>query len=162
MDGDRKYSQRGYQESGSEPRHGNHRDERPRPTGPRPPIDITGPRLPRLVQPVTASRCFNCSSQLPPGIDFNGACPKCNAQLHCCKQCSHFDSLTRFQCVKPIPVRIALKDRANECSLFAPQVTVARDAAALPPPRPNGAGLNAAPPRNASDARSAFEDLFKK
>jgi hypothetical protein len=162
MDGDRKYSQRGYQESGSEPRNGNHREDRPKHTGPRPPIDITGPRLPRLVQSVTASRCFNCSSQLPPGIDFRGNCPKCNAQLHCCKQCSHFEPATRFQCVKPIALRIAVKDQANECTMFAPRVTVARDAIAPAPVRPVAAGMNSAPPRNASDARSAFESLFKK
>ena len=162
MDGDRKYSQRGYQESGSEPRNGHDRGDRPKPSAPRPPIDITGPRLPRLVQSVTASRCFNCSSQLPPGTDFRGTCPKCTVQLHCCKQCSHFEPSTRFQCVKPIPIRIVEKDKANECTLFSPRVTVARDAVAPPPARPVTPGLNTAPPRNASDARSAFESLFKK
>jgi hypothetical protein len=163
MDGDRKYKQRGYQDSGAEPRGGGtHREDRPRPSGPRLPIDITGPRLPRLVQAVTASRCFSCSTQLPPGTDFKGVCPKCQAQLHCCKQCSHFEPSTRFQCVKPIPVRIAVKDQANDCPLFSPRVTVARDAIA-PPVRPGGRpDLSSAPPRNASDARSAFESLFKK
>ena len=163
MDGDRKYKQRGYQESGSEPRGGAHREDRPKPPGPRLPIDITGPRLPRLVQAVTASRCFSCSTQLPPGTDFKGTCPKCQAQLHCCKQCSHFEPSTRFQCVKPIPVRIAVKDQANDCALFSPQVTVARDAIAAPMAKPGGRpDLNSAPPRTASDARSAFESLFKK
>jgi len=163
MDGDRKYRQRGYQDSGSEPRGGGYREDRPKPPGPRLPIDITGPRLPRLVQAVTASRCFSCSTQLPPGTDFKGNCPKCQAQLHCCKQCSHFEPSTRFQCVKPIPVRIAVKDQANDCPLFSPQVTVARDAIAPTGVKPGGRpDLNSAPPRTASDARSAFESLFKK
>lgn len=163
MDGDRKYRQRGYQDSGSEPRVGGYREDRPKPAGPRLPIDITGPRLPRLVQAVTASRCFSCSTQLPPGTDFKGNCPKCQAQLHCCKQCSHFEPSTRFQCVKPIPVRIAVKDRANDCPLFSPQVTVARDAIAPSAVKPAGRpDLTSAPPRTASDARSAFESLFKK
>src|SRR5712664_1579558 len=137
MDGDRKYSQRGYQESdrnGSKPfRNG---DDRPRQQGPRPPIDVTGPRLPRLVQAVTAARCYNCATQLPNGTAFTGNCPKCGAALHCCKQCAHFEPSTRFQCLKPIPVRIPLKDKANECTLFAPRVTVARDASPAPPPAP--------------------------
>ncbi len=102
-------------------------DGRPKPSGPRPPIDVTGPRLPRLVQSVAASRCFKCAATLPPGTDFTGTCPKCNAQLHCCKQCVNFESSTRFQCMKPIPVRIAIKDQANECTLFSPRVTVARE-----------------------------------
>jgi len=172
MDSDRKYRQHGYadspsyasngQRSGSNG-HGN--QEKPRPSGPRPSIDITGPRLPRLVQAVAASRCYSCATTLPPGTEFSGTCPKCNVQLHCCKQCVHFEPSTRFQCMKPVPVRIALKDQANECTLFKPRVTVAREVTSsgmsggsrLPVP-----SMNTPPPRNASDARDAFDRLFKK
>jgi hypothetical protein len=120
MDSDRKYRQPGYMDSDrSDFRERRGGDERPRTPGPKPPLDITGPRLPRLVQAVTAARCFNCSTQLPNGIDWNGNCPKCNTPLHCCKQCSYFEPSTRFQCLKPIPVRIPLKDKANECTLFS-------------------------------------------
>jgi hypothetical protein len=78
--------------------------------------------------------------------------------LHCCKQCTYFEPATRFQCLKPIPVRIALKDKANECSLFSPRVTVARDgSAAAPPPSPI-----AESPTSPDAARSAFDKLFKK
>jgi hypothetical protein len=127
MDGDRKYKQSGYHESGNN-NGGNGASQKPRqPQGPRPSIDITGPRLPRLVQTVTASRCYSCATTLPDGIDFKGTCPKCNAALHCCKQCSHFEPSTRFQCLKPIPVRIVGKDLVNECEMFSPRVTVARD-----------------------------------
>ncbi len=162
MDGDRKYKQRGYMESyNGDPR----RDDRPKAPGPKPPLDVTGPRLPRLVQTVTASRCYNCSATLPQDIDFRGACPKCNAELHCCKQCAYFEPSTRFQCLKPVPARIPVKDKANECSLFSPRVTVARDAAT----GAGSAGPSARPalplvdePRNASDARLAFDRLFKK
>jgi len=160
MDGDRKYSQRGYQESernGSKVfRNGDHK-----PSGPRPPIDITGPRLPRLVQSVTATRCFSCSTQIVASTDLNAVCPKCQVKLHCCKQCSHFEPSTRFQCTKPIPARIPLKDQQNECSLFTPRVTVARDAVNQVAKVPVQ-DLNSAAPRTASDARSAFESLFKK
>ncbi|MGA8027039.1 MAG: hypothetical protein WB992_07825 [Bryobacteraceae bacterium] len=159
MDGDRKYRQHGYYDSdrGSD----SFRSERPRPQGPKPPLDVTGPKLPRLVQNVVASRCFNCTVALAPDTDFKGTCPKCGAALHCCKQCVNFDSSTRFQCVKPIPVRIAIKDQANTCELFSPRVTVARDVA------PSGSVSNGdhvldASPRNAKDARAAFDNLFKK
>lgn len=130
MDGDRKYKQRGYSESsGNSSNNNNSNQQKPRsPQGPRPSIDITGPRLPRLVQTVTASRCYNCATTLPTGIDFQGNCPKCNAALHCCKQCAHFEPSTRFQCLKPIPVRIAYKDQVNDCDMFSARVTVAREA----------------------------------
>jgi hypothetical protein len=161
MDSDRKYRQNGYMDSGESK---SFRDDRSKPQGPRPPLDVTGPRLPRLVQHVAASRCFNCATTLPPETDLTGNCPKCNAALHCCKQCSHFEPSTRFQCLKPIPVRIPVKDKANDCTSFTPRVTVARDgtagqAASAPSPQTN-AGPPA--PRNADDARSAFDKLFKK
>ncbi len=161
MDSDRKYRQHGYMDSDRDGK--NYRsEERPKQQGPRLPIDVTGPRLPRLVQHVAAARCFNCSTALPAGTDFNGVCPKCNVALHCCKQCSHFEPSTRFQCLKPIPVRIAAKDKANECNLFTPRVTIAREGtaagAAAAPPVPAGPPA----PRNPEDARNAFDKLFKK
>ena len=163
MDSDRKYQQRGYMDNGANGANGARREEKPRPQGPRPPIDVTGPRLPRLVQSVTAARCFNCSTTLPADTDFKGKCPKCGAALHCCKQCSHFEPSTRFQCLKPVPVRIALKDQANECLLFSPRVTVAKDVTGAQSSASNGNAPKDAPaPRTPNDARAAFDNLFKK
>jgi hypothetical protein len=163
MDSDRKYRQNGYMDSDRDSRP--FRDDRPKPQGPRPPIDVTGPRLPRLVQHVAASRCFNCATSLPQDVDFSGVCPKCGADLHCCKQCTYFDPSTRFQCAKPIPVRIAVKDKANDCTLFKPRVTVARDGVSSNGTSPAAQQSSSAippAPRNADDARSAFDKLFKK
>jgi hypothetical protein len=164
MDSDRKYRQHGYFDSSSNSSNGNGSNgaSRPKPSGPRPPLDITGPRLPRLVQAVTASRCYNCSTTLPPGTPFNGPCPKCATALHCCKQCAHFEPSTRFQCMKPIPVRIPVKDQQNDCALFSPRVTVAREASSAQGPGSRIQGINTPPPRSASDARDAFDKLFKK
>jgi hypothetical protein len=83
--------------------------------------------------------------------------------LHCCKQCAHFEPSTRFQCLKPIPLRIPGKDQANDCELFKPRVTVARDSA----PASNNnhhasAGQQNQAPRTPNDARAAFDSLFKK
>jgi len=159
MDNDRKYRQRGYMESDRERREaGRPPREEGRRQGPRPPIDVTGPRLPRLVQAVAAARCYNCATALPSGTDFKGTCPKCGVALHCCKQCAHFEPATRFQCLKPIPARIAAKDQANECTWFKPRVTVARDSA----PAGSALSLSNPEPRSPSDARTAFDNLFKK
>ena len=159
MDDDRKYRQRGYQDSGRDNGHSGGKDRARPPQGPRTLQDATGPRLPRLVQAVTASRCHSCSVTLPPGTDFKNPCPKCGAALHSCKQCAHFEPSTRFQCLKPIPARIPVKDQLNECELFSPRVTVMRDGAAptVQPPAPTPAQV-----RNPQDARAAFDNLFKK
>jgi hypothetical protein len=164
MEGERKYRQHGYMDSNrvDSGNNGSRREERPRQQGPRPPIDVTGPRLPRLVQATAASRCFNCSTALAPGTDFRGNCPKCGAALHCCKQCAYFEPSTRFQCLKPIQVRIAVKDQANECELFKPRVTVARDAAPAASGLPSAHPAAVPAPRNADDARALFDSLFKK
>lgn len=166
MDSDRKYRQHGYSENSSLPNGNGANGPKPKPSGPRPSIDITGPRLPRLVQAVTASRCYNCSVTLPPGTDFKGPCPKCGASLHCCKQCSHFEPSTRFQCLKPVPLRIAMKDKENECTLFSPRVTVVREVTnsqnGVVGARPPAPSLNTPPPRSAADARDAFDKLFRK
>jgi hypothetical protein len=160
MDSDRKYKQRGYMDYDlDKSQEGRKQEDRPRQQGPRPPIDVTGPRLPRLVESVVAARCHNCSTTLPPDTDFRSNCPKCGAALHCCKQCAHFEPSKLFQCLKPVPARIAVKDQANECDLFEPRVTVARDAApgatpAYPSPSQALRGTN--------EARAAFDSLFKK
>lgn len=161
MEEDRRYRQHGYQDS--ERSSGSPRGDRPRPQGPKLPLDITGPRLPRMVQAVTASRCYNCSTTLPTDTDFKGNCPKCNTPLHCCKQCAQFEPSTRFQCLKPIPVRIAIKDAQNECELFKPRVTVAREATGGASSNgSNGHAPRIQEPWNPSDARAAFDSLFKK
>jgi hypothetical protein len=158
MDQDRKYRQHGYMDTDRE--RGERRDQqRPKgPQGPRTLQDPSGPRLPRLVQSVTA--CFNCSAVLPPGADFKSNFPKCGAALHCCKQCTHFEPSTRFQCLKPIPARIPYKDQANECELFSARVTVMRDG--TPPSPAPSAGVAADAVKSPSDARAAFDNLFKK
>jgi hypothetical protein len=56
-----------------------------------------------------------------------------------------------------VPARIAAKDQANECAMFSPRVTVARDATSG-----NASNAAAPAPRNPSDARAAFDNLFKK
>ena len=159
MDSDRKYRQNGYMDSGESK---SFRDDRPKQQGPRPPLDVTGPRLPRLVQHVAASRCYNCATTLPPGTDLAGNCPKCNAELHCCKQCTHFEPSTRFQCLKPIPARIPYKDKANECELFSPRVTVMRDGVQSGGPSAPAPSVSPAAVRTPNDARAAFDSLFKK
>lgn len=166
MDGDRKYRQHGYQDgSPSNNTEPVARPARERFSAPRHPMDITAPRLPRMVQNVTASRCYNCACTLPAAYDFSQPCPKCAAELSCCRQCTFFDSAAHFQCTRPIAERIVAKDKKNDCQLFSPRVTVARESTKPPePPKAVAAAAPAAPhvSRTVHNARAAFENLFKK
>jgi hypothetical protein len=59
-------------------------------------------------------------------------------------------------------VRIAVKDKLNDCSLFTPRVTVAREGTSNGPTAAPPATVGPPAPRNPEDARSAFDKLFKK
>jgi hypothetical protein len=60
-------------------------------------------------------------------------------------------------------VRIPVKDKANDCTLFSPRVTVARDApSGMQPTFRERVIQPQDSPRNQSDARNAFDKLFKK
>jgi hypothetical protein len=153
---ERKYKQRGYQDTGKPER----KERPPAPTGGPPRQEHIGPRTPRMVARVTRARCANCGTVLPPGFDPNGQCPRCQFELHSCKQCIHFDTGAQFECTEPIPERIPRKDAKNECTFFAFRMLMEKDtspaSAAVKPVVTPGAGLTT------DSARRAFDNLFKK
>ncbi len=153
---ERKYKHRGYMSNEQE--EGRPREQRPQ--EPRPArMDRMGPKTPRMVGTVLRARCSNCGAVLGAGFDPNGKCPRCQTELHCCKQCVHFDTGARFECTQPIPERIGRKDARNECSFFEFRMTVEKDTS------PVATATVTAPvhsPAGPTDARKAFEDLFKK
>ena len=153
---ERKYKQKGYHDRDREEKKREHR-----PAEPRPRQDQLGPRTPRMVGTVTRARCANCGAVLMPGFDPNGRCPRCHFELHCCKQCRHFDTGAQFECTQPIPERITKKDARNECTFFEFRMTVEKDTSPVTYATPAPAAA-AASPGNSKDARQAFEDLFKK
>jgi len=151
---ERKYKQRGYMDADKPEK----KKERP-PEG-RPRQEQIGPRTPRMVGTVTRARCANCGNVLLPGFDPNGVCPRCQFELHCCKQCVHFDTGGELRDVVPIPERIPKKDARNDCTFYEFRTTVEKDTApSAPAASPAAPAAHSARPH---DARKAFEDLFKK
>jgi hypothetical protein len=106
----------------------------------------------------SVSRCAECGTLVPPGTDAAGRCAKCEAELHACKQCTHFDPGRHHECTEPVPDRIASKVARNDCALFALRVVVERDTSATPA----ASGPPPVAPTRPEDARRAFESLFKK
>jgi hypothetical protein len=147
---DRKYRHSGYQDSGGFDKKKS-RSDHPRPEpqkerlegGPR--GRTTGGFGPE------AFKCNKCGG-LQHGLGEltpESVC-QCGADLHSCSNCKHFDTTTLWECRETIPVRIASKSTRNECALFAAKIV--RDLA------PGKGGRVVTP----DDARSAFENLFKK
>lgn len=158
---ERKYKQKGYRDRDSEDKKRNRPDHRPN-DQPRPKQDLLGPRTPRMVGTVMRARCSNCGAVLAPGFDPSGQCPRCHAEMHSCKQCVHFDTGRQFECTQPIAERITKKDAKNSCKFFEFRMTVEKDTspvtyAAVKPVAPSTVS-----PSRPTDARQAFENLFKK
>ena len=156
---DRKYSHRGYRDSEKGEKRERSHEKKPPAGGPRG-ADQFGPRTPRMVGTVTRARCSNCGAVLAPGFDSNGKCPKCQFELHCCKQCRFFDTGAQFECTQPIRERISPKDARNNCKFYEFRMTVEKDTA--PTSYAQAASTSAPAPPRSGDARQAFEDLFKK
>jgi predicted RNA-binding Zn-ribbon protein involved in translation (DUF1610 family) len=138
---DRKYRQHGYQDRTEEPQK--------RAQGEKPVRkDTFGPRPLQMPGTRNVSRCAQCGTVLQ-SSDTPSRCPKCGFELHSCKQCTYFDPSSRFECMQPIPERVARKDQRNECTFYSIRVSVEKETSTPGPAQPN-------------DARKAFENLFKK
>ena len=137
---DRKYRHRGYMDNDREPQR-----EKPKPQAPRD-RDREGPRSPKMMAFDEAVKCAACGAKAPTSITLESSCTNCRAELHTCRQCAYFDPGARFQCSKPITVRIVNKNARNTCELFVPRTVVERQTSSGAP----------------TDARQAFAKLFKK
>ena len=94
-------------------------------------------------------RCFGCDTEIAvraaERVGFRDTCPRCGADLHVCRNCTHHDPAAHNQCREPNAEWVADRERANRCEWFSP-----------------GAGGGGGPARQAASARSALEGLFKK
>ena len=157
---ERKYGQRGYQDNDRD--RGEREREKPREKpkgGPRGSKAREAPRPMKMPGFQEVLRCALCGTIVPPPIDiqYESKCPKCKADLHSCKNCRHFDTSAQFECTQPIPERITKKDLRNRCEFFMARTSIERET------RDSGGGGNGQPsPTKPSDARSAFDNLFKK
>ena len=137
---DRKYRQHGYQDSG---------EDRQKSSTQKPARkDTFGPRPVHMTGTHEVSRCGQCGTLLSSLSEPLGQCPKCGFELHSCKQCTYFDPSKRFECMQPVPERIAKKDARNDCKFFSISVRVEKQ---------TSTGVASTP----DAARRAFDNLFK-
>lgn len=66
--------------------------------------------------------CFNCSASNPVlgSVGFRDECFKCGSDLHCCRNCAHYDPGSYNDCREPSAEVVREKDRANFCDYFSP------------------------------------------
>ena len=107
------------------------------------PVTIEG-----MLESSSSLVCFKCGAAYPleGRIGRKDACPACDADLHCCLNCRHYNQSAHNECNEPQAEWVRDKDRANFCDYFDPRRGAAAGAKGSPSP----------------DARTRFEDLFKK
>jgi hypothetical protein len=151
---DQKYRQHGYMD----------RDERPQQSKstPRPKDNMGGPRPMQMPNTHEVARCFSCGVVLHAIAEPLGNCPKCQAALHSCRMCTHFDPSRQNECRQPVKLRVARKDAENQCSFFQLTLRFERETSMGTPGGTAVPTSTSAPTSRADDARRAFENLFKK
>ena len=157
MSDDRKYKQRGYQESD---RPSGPRSDRP--SAPKPErepgapagarrISSEGARNPRMMTSRQVARCARCGTLVEPEILSRSKCPKCQVDLRSCVQCVNFDPSASLECAERIAARVSPKDTANDCPLFSFRTSFERETTAAVSQNP----------KEPTGAKKAFDDLFK-
>jgi hypothetical protein len=96
--------------------------------------------------------CHNCGREIKVvgKVLRTDECPHCDADVHCCKNCRHFDPGKNNQCSESQAEYVREKDRANFCDYFEPNNRV-------PLTSRGGSQIS-----NRDDVRKAFDNLFKK
>jgi hypothetical protein len=95
--------------------------------------------------------CWKCGEtiSLPPAtrLGTRESCPRCDADLHSCRNCRFFDPRKHNQCSETQAEWVRDKEAANYCDYFQPtsRAPMARDRRMGP----------------AEDARKKFDSLFK-
>src|SRR5438094_5581030 len=159
---ERKYGSHGYMDNDRDGR-GRSEGEREKPRekpkgGPRGSKAREAPRPMNMPGFQELLRCSLCGTIIPPPIDITieSQCPKCKADLRSCKNCRHFDTAAQFECTQAIPARITKKDLRNNCEFFMARASIERET------RDSGGNNSSGVTTKPSDARSAFDNLFKK
>ncbi|WP_242393713.1 hypothetical protein [Anaeromyxobacter oryzisoli] len=109
--------------------------------------------------------CYGCGATLriDGPIGRRTTCPHCDADLHACMNCRHYDEAAAHQCREPHADHVVEKESSNACELFqlgdgASRRRLGRSDAA----RSALAALFGEAPRPTEDPKDALEALFRK
>lgn len=96
-------------------------------------------------------RCHECGRSVPKTgvIAPETACPHCNAPLHCCRICVHFDTASRWQCRAEISEPVDAKSKANQCGEYRARLVL------------DVTGRRSGTPQS-KDPKAQFDSLFKR
>jgi len=94
--------------------------------------------------------CWKCGHQIqyPSGsrVANRDSCPKCDADLHACRNCRLYDPAKHNQCSEPQADWVRDKEAANYCDYFQPNLVLMAGNEPSSPP---------------DNAKKKFDSLFK-
>jgi hypothetical protein len=111
-----------------------------------------------------ATTCHGCGATLriDGPVGRRTTCPECDADLHTCLNCRHYDDSAAHQCREPHAEHVVEKDQSNACELFQLGDGASRRRAGSKAARDRLAALFGEGPAREQDPRDALESLFRK
>jgi hypothetical protein len=111
-----------------------------------------------------ATSCHRCGAvlRIDGPVGRRTTCPECDADLHTCLNCRHYDDSAAHQCREPHAEQVVEKDQSNACELFQLGDGASRRRGSSKAARDRLAALFGDAPRSDEDPRDALEALFRK
>jgi predicted anti-sigma-YlaC factor YlaD len=108
--------------------------------------------------------CYGCGAvvRIDGPVGRRSVCPECDADLHCCMDCRHYDEAAAHQCREPHAEQIVDKEASNACDLFQLGDGASRRRGSDARAARNALGaLFGDAPRDVPNPRDELEALFK-
>ncbi len=111
-----------------------------------------------------ATSCFACGAALriDGPVGRRTTCPECDADLHTCRNCRHYDESAAHECREPHAEHIVDKDASNACDLFQLGDGASRRPRSSRTARDQLAALFGEGPAREQDPKDALDALFRK
>jgi len=109
--------------------------------------------------------CYGCGAGLSVDgpIGRRSTCPECDADLHACMNCRHYDESAAHECREPHADHMIDKVASNACDLFQLGDGASRRRGKSRAARDLlGALFGEAPQQEEEDPRDALDGLFRK
>ncbi len=111
-----------------------------------------------------ATSCYGCGAELriDGPVGRRTTCPECDADLHCCMNCRHWDESAAHECREPHADHVVDKVASNACDLFQLGDGAPRRRQGSSEARDRLRALFGEAPAKKEDPKDALEALFRK
>ena len=108
--------------------------------------------------------CYRCGGTLRVDgpVGRRTTCPECDADLHACINCKHYDESAAHECREPHADHFVDKQASNACELFQLGDGASRRRGSARAARDQLAALFGEGPGKDEDPRDALEALFRR